>query len=30
MILVRDLRLPLSAGEQQAFDKALRTARIPK
>lgn len=30
MILVRDLRLPLSAGEQQAFDKALRTARIPR
>ena len=30
MILVRDIRLPLSAGEPQAFEKALRTARIPQ
>ena len=30
MILVRDLRLPLSAGEPQAFEKALHLARIPR
>ena len=30
MILVRDLRLPLSAGEEQAFEKALHLARIPR
>ena len=30
MILVRDIRLPLSAGEAQAFDRALRLARIPR
>ena len=30
MILVRDIRLPLSAGEPQAFEKALRLARIPR
>ena len=29
MILVRDIRLPLSAGEPQAFEKALHLARIP-
>lgn len=29
MILVRDIRLPLSAGEEQAFEKALHTAHIP-
>ena len=29
MILVRDIRLPLSAGEPQAFERALRLARIP-
>ena len=28
MILVRDIRLPLSAGEEQAFEKALHLARI--
>ena len=28
MILVRNIRLPLSAGEPQAFEKALREARI--
>ena len=28
MILVRDIRLPLSAGEPQAFEKALHLARI--
>lgn len=30
MILVRDIRLPLSAGEEQAYEKALRLARIPR
>ena len=30
MILVRNIRLPLSAGELQAFEKALREARIPR
>ena len=30
MILVRDIRLPLSAGEEQAFEKALHLARIPR
>ena len=30
MILVRNIRLPLSAGEPQAFEKALHTARIPR
>ena len=30
MILVRNIRLPLSAGEQQAFEKALHAARIPR
>ena len=30
MILVRNIRLPLSAGEPQAFEKALREARIPR
>ena len=30
MILVRDIRLPLSAGEAQAFDKALHEVRIPR
>ena len=30
MILVRDIRLPLSAGEPQAFEKALHLARIPR
>ncbi len=28
MILVRNIRLPLSAGEPQAFEKALHAARI--
>ena len=30
MILVRNIRLPLSAGEPQAFEKALREAKIPR
>ena len=30
MILIRDIRLPLSAGEPQAYEKALRLARIPR
>ena len=30
MILVRNIRLPLSAGEPQAFEKALHAARIPR
>ena len=30
MILVRDIRLPLSAGEPQALEQALRLARIPR
>ena len=30
MILVRNICLPLSAGEQQAYEKALRTAHIPR
>lgn len=30
MILVRDIRLPLSAVEPQAFEKALHLARIPR
>ena len=30
MILVRNIRLPLSAGEPQAFEKALREGRIPR
>ena len=30
MILIRDIRLPLSAGEQQAYEKALHLARIPR
>ena len=30
MILVRDIRLPLSAGEPQAFEKALHLARISR
>ena len=30
MILVRDIRLPLSAGEPQAFEKALHLARVPR
>ena len=30
MILVRNIRLPLSAREPQAFEKALREARIPR
>ena len=30
MILVRDIRLPLSAGEPQAFENALHLARIPR
>lgn len=30
MILIRDIRLPLSAGEQQAFDRALKLAHIPR
>ena len=30
MILVRDIRLPLSAGELQAFEKALHLARVPR
>ena len=30
MILVRDIRLPLSAGEPQAYERALRAARIPR
>ena len=30
MILVRDIRLPLSAGEPQAFERALHLARIPR
>ena len=30
MILVRDIRLPLSAGEAQACDRALRLAKIPR
>ena len=30
MILVRNIRLPLSAGEPQAFEKALHVARIPR
>ena len=29
MILVRNIRLPLSAGEPQAFEKALHTLRVP-
>ena len=29
MILVRDIRLPLSAGEEQAFGQALRILRLP-
>ena len=29
MILVRDIRLPLNAGEKQAFEKALHLSRIP-
>ena len=29
MLLVRDIRLPLSAGEGEAFARALKTARIP-
>ena len=28
MILIHDIRLPLSAGEPQAYEKALRLARI--
>ena len=30
MILVRNIRLPLSAGEKQAVDAALRTLRLPR
>ena len=30
MILVRNIRLPLSAGEPQAFEKALHTLRVPR
>lgn len=30
MILIHDIRLPLSAGEPQAYEKALRLARIPR
>ena len=30
MILVRDIRLPLSAGEEQAYENALRAAHIPR
>ncbi len=30
MILVRDIRLPLSAGEAQAYERALYLARIPR
>lgn len=30
MILIRNIRLPLSAGEPQVFEKALREARIPR
>lgn len=30
MILIYDIRLPLSAGEPQAYEKALRLARIPR
>ena len=30
MILIHDIRLPLSAGETQAYEKALRLARIPR
>lgn len=30
MILIRNIRLPLSAGEPQAFEKALREAHIPR
>lgn len=30
MILVRNIRLPLSAGEAQAYENALRTAHIPR
>ena len=30
MILVRNIRLSLSAGEPQAFEKALHAARIPR
>ncbi len=29
MILVRNIRLPLSAAEPQAFEKALHTLRGP-
>ena len=29
MLLVRDIRLPLSAGAGEAFARALKTARIP-
>ena len=29
MILVRNIRLPLSAAEPQAFEKALHTLRVP-
>ena len=30
LILIHDIRLPLSAGEQQAYEKALHLARIPR
>ena len=30
MILIHDIRLPLSAGEPQAYEKALRLACIPR
>ena len=30
MILIHDIRLPLSAGEPQAFEKALHLARVPR
>ena len=30
MILVRNIRLTLSAGEPQAFEKALHTLRVPR
>ena len=30
MILVRNIRLPLSAAEPQAFEKALHTLRVPR
>ena len=30
MILIHDIRLPLSAGEPQAYEKALRLARVPR